>query len=294
MLFGLLCLTFAISHLVPGDPARLAAGPDASESMVETVRREYGLDRPLRRASSCATAAAWPRGDFGESLRSRNTVGGDLARYFPNTFELVTLAMLLAVVVGIPLGMLSARLQGPVDRSHHARLRPSPAWRCRRSGSACMLQLLSRSSWAGCRSAAASASPTMPPAPITASAAGRRAAARQWCDVLADAVRTRAAGARAVAALPRLDRAGEPRRDGGGLRSGLHHLGARPGRGGVARGDAVRAEERHAADARDDRPALRLDAGRHRAGRDRVRLAGHRALRRERRRIVATSSRSWA
>ena len=107
MLFGLLCLTFAISHVVPGDPARLAAGPDANASMVETIRVKYGLDRPLavqftRYLRGLAT------GDLGESLRSRNAVREDLARYFPNTFELVALALLLAVVVGIPLGMLSA------------------------------------------------------------------------------------------------------------------------------------------------------------------------------------------
>ncbi len=107
MLFGLLCLTFAISHVVPGDPARLAAGPDANTSMVETIRVKYGLDRPLgvqfvRYLGGLAT------GDLGESLRSRNAVRDDLARYFPNTLELVALALLLAVVVGVPLGMLSA------------------------------------------------------------------------------------------------------------------------------------------------------------------------------------------
>ena len=47
LLFGLLCITFAISHVIPGDPARLAAGPDASEAMVLTLRAQYGLDRSL-------------------------------------------------------------------------------------------------------------------------------------------------------------------------------------------------------------------------------------------------------
>ena len=107
MLFGLLCLTFAISHLVPGDPARLAAGPDASEAMVQTIRAKYGLDRPLG-VQFVRYLQGLAAGDLGESLRSRNAVRDDLARYFPNTFELVTLALLLAVVVGIPLGMLSA------------------------------------------------------------------------------------------------------------------------------------------------------------------------------------------
>jgi peptide/nickel transport system permease protein len=107
MLFGLLCITFAIAHVVPGDPARLAAGPDATESMVETVRRAYGLDQPLP-VQFARYLAGLARGDLGQSLRSRNPVLDDLIRYFPNTFELVTLSLLFAVAVGVPLGMLSA------------------------------------------------------------------------------------------------------------------------------------------------------------------------------------------
>jgi peptide/nickel transport system permease protein len=111
MLFGLLCITFAVSHVVPGDPARLAAGPDATASMVQTVRAEYGLDRPLwvqfgRYVRGIVT------GDLGRSLRTRETVRSDLARYFPNTFELVTGAMLLAIGLGVPLGILSAVYRG--------------------------------------------------------------------------------------------------------------------------------------------------------------------------------------
>jgi peptide/nickel transport system permease protein len=107
MLFGLLSLTFAVSHVVPGDPARLAAGPDANEAMVETIRAKYGLDRPLPVRFGRYLAGVIS-GDFGQSLRSRNAVWDDLVRYFPNTFELVTLSLLLAVAIGIPLGMLSA------------------------------------------------------------------------------------------------------------------------------------------------------------------------------------------
>ncbi len=107
MLFGLLCLTFAISHVMPGDPARLAAGPDANQSMVDTVRARYGLDRPLP-VQFARYVGGLVRGDLGESLRSRNSVRDDLLRYFPNTLELVTLALLLAVAFGVPLGMLSA------------------------------------------------------------------------------------------------------------------------------------------------------------------------------------------
>ena len=107
MLFGLLCLTFAISHVMPGDPARLAAGPDANQSMVDSLRARYGLDRPLP-VQFARYVGGLVHGDLGESLRSRNTVRDDLLLYFPNTFELVTLALLLAVAAGVPLGMLSA------------------------------------------------------------------------------------------------------------------------------------------------------------------------------------------
>ena len=107
MLFGLLCITFVISHVAPGDPARLAAGPDASPSMVETIRTAYGLDRPLP-IQFFQYLRGVLSGDLGRSLRTRETVASDLARYFPNTFELVTGAMLLAVGLGVPLGILSA------------------------------------------------------------------------------------------------------------------------------------------------------------------------------------------
>jgi peptide/nickel transport system permease protein len=110
MLLGLLVITFAISHVAPGDPARLAAGPDATASMVETVRQHYGLDRPLP-VQFARYVRGVVTGDLGESIRSKNAVIDDLVRFFPNTFELVTLALALAVVVGVPLGMLSAVYQ---------------------------------------------------------------------------------------------------------------------------------------------------------------------------------------
>src|SRR2546425_4807046 len=110
MLFGLLSITFAISHVAPGDPARLAAGPDATASIVETIRARYGLDRPLP-----VQFVRYVRGvfsaDLGESIRSKNRVVDDLIRYFPNTFELVTLSLAFSIAVGVPLGMLSAMYQ---------------------------------------------------------------------------------------------------------------------------------------------------------------------------------------
>ncbi|SMF59458.1 peptide/nickel transport system permease protein [Tistlia consotensis] len=107
MLLGLLLLTFAISHVAPGDPASLAAGPDATPEMVEQIRQEYGLDRPLP-VQLGRYLLGILQGDLGRSVRTNHDVLADLADFFPATFELVTVSILIAVLLGIPLGVLSA------------------------------------------------------------------------------------------------------------------------------------------------------------------------------------------
>jgi peptide/nickel transport system permease protein len=107
MLLGLLVITFSVSHVAPGDPAALAAGPDATAEMVETIREQYGLDEPLP-VQFWLYLQGVVTFDFGESVRTGRAVGEDLARYFPATFELVTFSILIACVIGIPLGMASA------------------------------------------------------------------------------------------------------------------------------------------------------------------------------------------
>lgn len=107
MLFGLVVITFGVSNVAPSDPAALAAGPDATRDMIETIRREYGLDRPLfeqfvRYVGGIAS------GDLGRSIVSTRPVTQELARFFPASFELVLLSMTLGVLVGVPMGMLSA------------------------------------------------------------------------------------------------------------------------------------------------------------------------------------------
>lgn len=107
MLFGLVTVMFVISHVAPGDPARVAAGPDATEEMVQTLRQEFGLDRPLPVQFWIYLKDA-AQGDLGRSIRTTRDVTADLLRYFPATFELVLFAMVLAVGLGVPLGMLAA------------------------------------------------------------------------------------------------------------------------------------------------------------------------------------------
>lgn len=120
MLLGLVVITFLVANVAPSDPAALAAGPDATRDMVETIRHEYGLDQPLPQQF---LRYLWDlaHADLGRAIQTGNQVADDLARYLPATIELVLLSMALAVLVGIPAGMLAAvRRNRPFD--HAARL----------------------------------------------------------------------------------------------------------------------------------------------------------------------------
>ena len=117
MLLGLLVLTFIISHVAPGDPARLAAGTDATQEMVDLIRKERGLDQPLPNQFVIYLKGILT-GDWGTSMHTTHTVWSDLVRYFPATFELVIFSILIAVVLGVPMGMVAAIYQNsPLDHA---------------------------------------------------------------------------------------------------------------------------------------------------------------------------------
>jgi peptide/nickel transport system permease protein len=107
VLFGLSVVTFSLSHIVPGDPARLMAGPRASASTVDKIRERYGLNDPLP-AQYVNYVQGVLRLDLGDSFTTRRPVRDDLARYLPATLELGFFAFILSTVVGVPLGVLSA------------------------------------------------------------------------------------------------------------------------------------------------------------------------------------------
>jgi len=107
VLLGVSLLAFAIMHVVPGDPVRLIAGPDAPEEVVQRIRGQLGLDRPLHQQYLSFLGRAL-QGDLGRSLRSRAPVTDEILARFPATLELTTVSMLVAVAVGIPLGLVAA------------------------------------------------------------------------------------------------------------------------------------------------------------------------------------------
>jgi peptide/nickel transport system permease protein len=107
VLFGVTLLTFSLSHVVPGDPARLAAGPQGTQAMYEQLREEFGLDDPLP-VQYWNYVTGLLEGDWGQSILSRRPVLTDLQTYWPATLELVLVAMTFATVIGIPLGVMAA------------------------------------------------------------------------------------------------------------------------------------------------------------------------------------------
>ena len=108
---GVLVITFIISNIVPSDPARLYAGSKAKPEQVAAVREKLGLNDSLPK-QFLRYVGNMARGDLGESFKTRRAISDDLKRFFPATMELVVFAMLLALIVGIPIGVLSAAQRG--------------------------------------------------------------------------------------------------------------------------------------------------------------------------------------
>ncbi len=108
-------LIFSLQQLLPGDPALALAGEDHDPVAVAAIRAKYHLDRPL-----LVQYRIWLgkvlRGDFGESLRSRIPVSELLASKLPVTIELAVCSMLVALLLGLPAGVISATRKGtPLD-----------------------------------------------------------------------------------------------------------------------------------------------------------------------------------
>lgn len=104
---GVSIVTFAISHVIPGDPARMLVGPHASAETLAAARESLGLDKPVYQQYLLYMTGLF-HGDMGLSIRTQMPVSGELAKYFPATLELTLVSMLIAVVCGIFLGVMSA------------------------------------------------------------------------------------------------------------------------------------------------------------------------------------------
>ncbi len=110
-LFGLILITFLIGRVVPIDPVLAIVGDRAPQDVVARTRLELGLDKPLPE-QFVRYVGQLARGDLGRSVMTSNRVSADIARFFPATLELATAALLVAVALGVPLGVHAAVRQG--------------------------------------------------------------------------------------------------------------------------------------------------------------------------------------
>lgn len=107
VLFGILIVTFIIARVIPGDPCRAILGEKATAEICERFVHEHGLDRPIHEQLFIYMGEVL-RGDFGESIRYSMPVTRLLIERLPTTVELSFAALLVSLIVGIPLGVISA------------------------------------------------------------------------------------------------------------------------------------------------------------------------------------------
>ena len=110
-LFGVLVVVFALLYVAPGDPVQEMVGERADAETIARLRRELKLDEPLHRQFT-HYAGGVARGDLGRSYITGRPILQDILDRFPKTLQLAGAAMLLASVVGITIGVLSARKPG--------------------------------------------------------------------------------------------------------------------------------------------------------------------------------------
>lgn len=107
VLFGILFATFALARLIPGDPCRAMLGEKATKVVCDEFNHRHGLDKPIVIQFGVYVSEI-AQGDFGNSFRYSKPITELLVERLPTTLELAFAALLIAVVVGIPLGVISA------------------------------------------------------------------------------------------------------------------------------------------------------------------------------------------
>lgn len=107
VLFGMTLVVFAIIHAIPGNPAQVILGQRATAEAIATLTRELGLDRPWYIQYFDYIGQLF-QGDLGTSLRTRGPINVEIWPYLAATFELTLVAMIIAVVVGVNAGIISA------------------------------------------------------------------------------------------------------------------------------------------------------------------------------------------
>ena len=107
VLLGLSILIFGLSRIMPGDSIRLKLGPEATPQQIEQMQDSLGLNDPIPVQYLNYIKGVF-QGDMGQSLQTDRNVAIDIFETFPATFELILIAMGISIVIGVPLGVISA------------------------------------------------------------------------------------------------------------------------------------------------------------------------------------------
>lgn len=115
ILFGMTVLTFSVTRFVPTDPvvAFLGSRGSTNQAAYDNYRAKYGLDKTIPE-QYLIYVSGLVQGDFGESTSSRRPVTEEIAQFFPATLELTVVSLLVALLLGIPIGIFGAAARGSI------------------------------------------------------------------------------------------------------------------------------------------------------------------------------------
>jgi len=113
VVFGVVTIVFLLLHLLPGDPVEIMLGESAVAAQREELRRELRLDRPIA-AQYLEFLGGLSKGDLGVSFRSREPVAREILSRFPATLLLAVASLFVALLIAVPLGVMSAMRQHSV------------------------------------------------------------------------------------------------------------------------------------------------------------------------------------
>lgn len=111
VIFGVLLLTFLLVHLVPGDPVDVMLGESATVTDRAALRESLGLDQPLF-IQFWQYLSGLTQGDFGQSIHTKQPIADILKARYPNTVKLAIVGLIIALLIGIPLGIVAALKAG--------------------------------------------------------------------------------------------------------------------------------------------------------------------------------------
>jgi peptide/nickel transport system permease protein len=110
-IFGVLVITFFLSHVIPGDPVAAILGQQARQEVIDAMRHKLGFDRPIY-VQFVMYLDRLAHGDLGDSIATHRPVLQDLKEFFPATIELATTAILVGAITGLVVGIISAVARG--------------------------------------------------------------------------------------------------------------------------------------------------------------------------------------